>query len=80
MQVKSADNQSSSTSNSSVTGSVKLSDESPSESALNEPCDTSKKKKCRKRPKSRSFASEMLEVLKSYSSKREKMKEEKLKE
>lgn len=46
---------------------------------LDEPCNTSKKKRCRKRPKSRSSAPEMLEFLKSYSNKREKMEEEKLK-
>ena len=75
---QSADNQSS-TSSCSITGSGKLSDESSSESTLDEPCNTSKKKRCRKRPKSRSSASEMLEFLKSYSNKREKMEEEKLK-
>ena len=76
--VQSADNQSS-TSSCSATGSSKLSDESSSESTLDEPCNTSKKKRCRKRPKIRSCASEMLEFLKSYSNKREKMEEEKLK-
>ena len=38
-----------------------------------------KKKRCRKQPKSRSSAAEMLEFLKSYNDKREKVEEEKLK-
>lgn len=38
-----------------------------------------KKKRCRKRPKSRSSAAEMLDFLQSYSEKREKVEEEKLK-
>lgn len=78
LHVQLTDNQSS-TSSCSVTGSAKLSDESTSESTLDEPCNTSKKKGCRKRAKSRYSASERLEFLKSYSNKREKMEEEKLK-
>ena len=69
----------SSMSSCSATGSSKLSGESSSESTLDEPCNTSKKKRCHKQPKGRSSASEMLELLKSYSNKREKMEEEKLK-
>ena len=76
--VQSAENQCS-TSSCSAAGSSKLSDESCSESTLDEPCNKSKKERCRKRPKSRSSASELLEFSKSYSNNREKMKEEKLK-
>lgn len=38
-----------------------------------------KTKRCRKRPRSHSSATEMLDFLKSYSEKREKVEEEKLK-
>lgn len=69
-------------------GSRKLSnDGSSSESLAEETCSdssenrnkASKKGRCRKKPKSRSSAAEMLQFLKSYSERREKMEEEKLK-
>ena len=41
--------------------------------------DQKKKARCRKRPRSRSSAADMLNFLKEYSEKREKVKEEKLK-
>ena len=69
-------------------GGRKLSDDgSSSESLTEETCSdssenknkASKKGRCRKKPKSRSSAAEMLQFLKSYGERREKMEEEKLK-
>lgn len=69
-------------------GSRKLSDDgSSSESLVEETCSdlsenknkATKKGRCRKKPKSRSSAAEMLQFLKSYGERREKMEEEKLK-
>lgn len=76
-------------------GSQQLSDDESSSESAGETCTstststsgsagkrsnaTKKKLRCRKKPKSRSSAAQMLEFLKSYSDKQEKVEEEKLK-